>query len=213
MHKLYWSRGACSIAPHIVLEEIGKPYRLEEVTIDQQGTAEFLTSPEYQKINPKGRVPALTVGGRVLTEAPAIMTFLARRHPEARLLPEDLEAEARCLEWMNWLSTAVHAVAFSQVVRPQRFVSDVKDYPAVIAKGRQNIGAAYAYIERNLTGRDWAVPEQYTVVDAYLLFFYLGSKRAGNPMKDRFPAWTQVAERALERSAVQRVLEQEGMPA
>jgi len=213
MHTLYWSPGASSISPHIVLEEIGRPYRTEQVTIDQQGTAEVLTSPEYLKINPKGRVPALTIDDRVLTEAPAIMTFLARRHPEAVLLPGDPEAEARCFEWMNWLSTAVHAVAFGQVVRPQRFIAAAKDYPAVIAKGRQNVGAAFAFIEEQLQGRDWAVPGQYTIADAYLLFFYLGSKRAGNPMKERYPAWSQVAERTLERPAVQRVLEQEGMAA
>lgn len=213
MQTLYWSPGASSISPHIVLEEIGHPYQVEQVTIDQQGTAEVLTSPEYLKINPKGRVPALTIDDRVLTEAPAIMTFLARRHPEAQLLPKDPEAEARCFEWMNWLSTTVHAVAFGQVVRPQRFVTDAKDYPAVIAKGRQNVSTAFSLIEQQLRGRSWAVPDQYTIVDAYLLFFYLGSKRAGNPMQERYPAWSQVAERALERPAVRRVLKHEGMPA
>lgn len=213
MQTLYWSPGASSIAPHVVLEEVGQPYRLEEVFIDQKGTAEILTNPEYLKVNPKGRVPVLTVGDRVLTEAPAIMTFLARRHPAANLLPKDTEAEARCFEWMNWLSTAVHAVAFGQIVRPQRFVLDAKDYPAVVTRGRQNLGKAFVFIEQQLQGRDWAVPGQFTIADAYLLFFYLGSKRAGLPMKERYPAWSQVTERALARPAVRRVLEQEGMPA
>lgn len=212
MQILYWSPGASSIAPHVVLEEIGQPYLLEKVTIDQKGTAENLTSPEYLKINPKGRVPVLTIDDRILTEAPAIMTFLARRHPEARLLPEDLEGEARCFEWMNWLSTAVHAVAFGQIVRPQRFVAKAADYPGVIAKGRQNMAAAFAFIEQQLQGRDWAVSDQYSIVDAYLLFFYLGAKRAGHPMNELYRAWSQVTEHALVRPAVRRVLEQEGMP-
>ena len=213
MQTLYWAPGASSIAPHVVLEEVGQPYRLEEVFIDQKGTAEILTRPEYLKVNPKGRVPVLTIGDRVLTEAPAIMTFLARRHPTSNLLPKDTEAEARCFEWMNWLSTAVHAVAFGQIVRPQRFVLDAKDYPAVITRGRQNLGKAFAFIEEQLQGRDWAVPGQFTIADAYLLFFYLGSKRAGLPMQERYPAWSQVTERALARPAVRRVLEQEGTPA
>lgn len=83
MHTLCWSPGACSIAPHICLEEIGKPYRAERVAIDMQETAEFLVSPDYLKINPKGRVPVLTIGERVLTEAPAIMVYLARQYPAA----------------------------------------------------------------------------------------------------------------------------------
>ncbi len=211
MHTLYWSPGACSIAPHICLEEIGQPYRAERVAIDMQGTAEFLVSPDFLKINPKGRVPALTIGDRVLTEAPAIMVYLARRYSEARLLPQDAEAEARCLEWMNYLTTAVHAVAFGQIIRPQRFVSDPKDFSAVVDRGRQNFAAACVFIERQLDGREWAVPDQYTIADAYLLFFYLGAKRAGIPMHERFPAWTRVAQNALARPAVQRVLDQEGM--
>lgn len=213
MHVLYRARGAGSLAPHIVLEEIGRPYRTEDVVIDQGSRADVLVNAEYLAINPKGRIPALTVGDAVLTEAPAILTFLARQYPEANLLPADTLAEARCFEWMNWLTTTVHAVAFSQIVRPQRFVSDEADYPAVIARGRQNVGAAYAYIEEQLSDRDWAVPGQYTIVDPYLLFFYLGSKGAGNPMEARYPNWTRVAQAALARPAVQRVLAKEGIAA
>ena len=209
MQTLYWSPGACSIAPHIALEEIGEPYRLERVTIDQQGTAEVLTSRDYLTINPKGRVPVLTIEDRVLTEAPAILTYLARRHPEAGLLPDHPESEARCFEWMNWLTTAVHAVAFGQIVRPQRFVADIKDYPAVIAKGRENLAKAFAFIEAQHRDKDWAIRGRYSIADAYLLFFYLGAKRAGVPMRERYPIWSKISERTLQRPAVQRVLAQE----
>jgi glutathione S-transferase len=212
MHTLFRARGASSLAPHIILEEIGLPYLTKEVTIDQASRADILVDDQYLKINPKGRLPALTIGDDVLTETPAILAYLAKRYPESRLLPPTLEAEVRCLEWMNWLATTVHATAFAQIVRPQRFVADQKDYPAVIARGRQGVGAAYAYIEEQLQGRDWAVPGQYTIVDPYLLFFYLGSKGAGNPMHERYPAWTKIAERTIARPAVKRVLEKEGIP-
>jgi glutathione S-transferase len=65
----------------------------------------------------------------------------------ASIVYKDPEAEARCYEWMAWASTAVHAVAFGQLVRPQRFVADPRDYPAVIAKGRQNVDEAFDYVE------------------------------------------------------------------
>lgn len=209
MYHLYFSPGACSVAPHIVLEEIGQPYTTELVRVDIGSKAENITHADYLKVNPKGRVPALKVDDRVLTEAPAILTYLARKHPEANLLPTDPEVEARCYEWMAWASTAVHAVAFGQVIRPQRFVSEPKDYPAVVAKGRQNLAEAFGYVEKQLHGRDWAVPGGYTIADPYLLFYYRAAKLAGLPMQERFPAWTSISERVMARPAVERVLKKE----
>jgi glutathione S-transferase len=192
-----------------LLEEIGEPHQTKRVAIGVKGTAEVLVEPDYLKINPKGRVPALAIGGRVLTAAPAIMTYLARSNPELNLLPQDPEAEARVFEWMNWLSGIVHAVSFSQVARPQRFVVDPKDFPLVVAKGRLNAAAALSYIETHLGNREWATGSQYTLADAYLLFFYLSSKRTGAPMETAFPIWTRLAERTMARPAVQRALEKE----
>lgn len=76
--------------------------------------------------------------------------------------------------------------SFSRVTRPQRFVDDQKDFPLVVAKGRKNIGVALTYIESQLKGREWAAADQYSLADAYLLFFYLSSKRAGIPMGQAF---------------------------
>lgn len=212
MYTLFYSPGASSMAPHIVLEELGVPYRAERIPLDLQSTADGITSPEFLAVNPKGRVPALKIEDRVLTEAMAILVYLARRHPEARLLPADPEAEARCFEWMSWLATTIHAIAFGQVLRPQRFVLDPKDHPAVVAKGRQNVRAGFAYVEQQLAGRSWAVGEQYTVADAYLLFYFLAAKRSGLPMHETYRAWARIAERTMARPAVKRVLEREGLP-
>jgi len=209
MYHLYFSPGACSVAPHIVLEEIGRPYTTELRRVDLASKAEHITDPAYLKINPKGRVPALRTTDGVLTEAPAILLYLAHKHPEAGLLPSNAEAEARCCEWMAWASTAIHAVAFGQIIRPQRFVGDAKDYPAVIAKGRQNLAEAFALVERQLQGRDWAVPGGYTIADPYLLFYYRAAKIAGVPMEQRFPLWTALSERVMARPAVERVLKRE----
>ncbi len=90
-----------------------------------------------------------------------------------------------------------------------RFVGDPKDYPAVIAKGRQNLAEAFAYVERQLQGRDWAVPGGYTIADPYLLFYYRAAKIAGVPMEQRFPLWTALSKRVMARPAVQRVLKRE----
>jgi glutathione S-transferase len=206
MHTLYYSPGACSLAVHIVLEEIGEPYATELVPVDVRSTAEAITAPAYLAINPKGRVPALTTGEGILTEAPAILTYLARRYPQARLLPADAEAEARVQEWMAWLASTLHAVAYGQVLRPQRFVADTALHPAVIAKGRRNASNGYAFVEARLHGREWAVADRYSIADAYLLFYYLSGKYLGFPMTERYPAWSKLADRTMERPAVQRML-------
>jgi glutathione S-transferase len=169
--------------------------------------------------NPKGRIPALSgVTGRIggsddlLTEAHAILFYLARTHPGARLLPADAAGEARAIEWMNWLSGTVHAVSYGQIWRPDRYVADERDYAAVQSKGQQNIRGQYAYIESLLgDGRDWAVPGAYSVVDPYLLVFYEWGARIGLDMKTSYPAWRHLTERTLRRPAVQRVLAKEGI--
>lgn len=135
---------------------------------------------EWNAINPKGRVPALLgVPGRIggadnlLTELHAILVYVARTNAALGLLPASPAAEARCIEWMNWLASSVHAMSYGQIWRPQRFIDDKTECPALKAKGEQNVREQYAYIETLLAdGREWAVPVAYSVVDPYLLVFY-----------------------------------------
>jgi glutathione S-transferase len=101
---LYYWPGASSMVPHIVLEEIGTAYQRQLVNL---ALGEH-KSDAYLKINPHGKVPALAVDNTVLTENVAILTYLARRFPEAHLLPEGAIEEARCLSTMAWFASAVH---------------------------------------------------------------------------------------------------------
>lgn len=217
MYRLYYSPGACSMAAHIVLEEIGEPYELQLISSSGAREGNMTAAPEWKAINPKGRVPALLgVPGRIggadnlLTELHAILIYLARTNSSVGLLPADPAIEARCIEWMNWLASNVHAMSYGQIWRSQRFTADEKDFPAVKAKGEQNVRDQYAYIETLLAdGREWAVPSGYTVVDAYLLVFYYWGQRIGLNMRTLYPAWTRLAERLVARPAVQRVLANE----
>jgi glutathione S-transferase len=216
-HRLYYSPGACSMAAHIVLEEIGEPYDLELVSSRGRLGGESTTSAAWMAQNPKGRVPALSGvpgrmggSGNLLTELHAILVFLARTYPDARLLPTDPAGEARAIEWMNWLSSNVHAMSYGQIWRANRFVADERDFAPVQDKGMQNLREQYAYIERLLAdGRTWALASGYSVVDPYLLVFYQWGGRVGLDMKQSYPAWRRLADQTLERAAVQRVLAQE----
>lgn len=214
MHRLYYSPGACSLAVHIVLEEIGAPYETElRSTHNSEGTS----APDYVGLNPKARVPSLTgvsgnAGGApdLLTEVSAILIFLARNHPAAGLLPPDAAAEARCIEWLSWISIDLHGIGYGELWRPQRFASDPALHGAVTAKGSDNIRACYDHIERILSdGRDWAVPGQYTVVDPYLLVFWMWGKSIGFDMGEGWPRWSGLMGTVLKRPAVQRALQQE----
>jgi glutathione S-transferase len=204
--RLFHSPGACSLAPHIVLEELGAPYTLELVSVAEGRTQ----SPDYLRINPKGRVPALAVGDELLTEAPAILLYLAMQAGGA-LYPADPMQQARALEWFNWLSGTLHTFAFGQLWRAQRFTAEPSQVDGVIAKGRENIAETFAMIEQKLAGRTWAVGDAYSVVDPYLLVFFRWGNRIGTDMQAQYPAWTAHARRVLERPAVQRALEQEGI--
>jgi glutathione S-transferase len=206
--KLYWSPGACSLAPHIVLEELGAPYQLELVSIAEGKTR----TPEYLAINPKGRVPVLvTEEGEVLTELPAICWYLAQQASHPVLFPHGTLAGARVLEWCNWLSGTVHAMAFGQIWRPQRFLTDESMYPNLQAKGRADVLDHYAGIERRLSDRDWAVGHAYSFADAYLLVFFRWGNRIGIDMGNGYPNWSRHAERVAARPASRRALQQEGI--
>src|SRR5215475_9292232 len=96
--KLYYMPGACSIGIHVLLEEVGKPYDLQKI----DGAKQEQYGPDFVKLNPKSKVPTLQKDdGSVLTEFPAIATWLARKTPDKGLLPSDPDAEARVLEAMR----------------------------------------------------------------------------------------------------------------
>ena len=218
-YTLYYSPGACSMAAHILLEEIGAPFELELVSSRGEREGAGTATEAWRAVNPKGRVPALapvpgSAGGaaELLTETPAILVYLASMHPEAGLLPADPAGLARCLEWLNWLSGNVHAMSWGQIWRAQRFSDDEEGLEAIRAKGRAALLEQHAYIERLLgDGRDWAVAGGYSVADIYLLVFFKWGRRIDLDMRAGCPAWARIMDKVLARPAVQRVLAKEGV--
>lgn len=205
--SLYYSPGACSFAPHVVLREIGLEFDLRKFSTADRSNY----SPEYLAVNPKGRIPALLIDGFTLTENPAILAYLGRRHPEAGLYPSTAaEDEARCLEWLAWSSNTVH-VAFAQILRPERFVPSEDAYPPVQASGHLNFQRCLAEIEAHLTRSSFAVGSQFTVVDPFWLVFYRWGIRQGYEIKRLYPAYTRYAEVLSQRPSVMAALSVEGI--
>lgn len=217
MHRLYYSPGACSMAVHIVLEEIGEPFESELISSRGQREGAGTATDAWRAMNPKGRIPALSgvagsIGGAegLLTEVTAILVYLARTHPGLGLLPAAAAAEARCIEWMNWLASNVHGISYGQIWRSHRYSTNQEGFADIERKGRENVLAQYAYIESLLAdGRDWAVPGAFSVVDPYLLVFYQWGQRIGIDMRRDYPVWSALTDKLLDRPAVRRVLEKE----
>ena len=206
MYQLYYSPGACSMAVHIALAEIGAPFELTRVFVPAGET----TLPAFLAVNPKGRVPALVFEGGLLTEVPAILSYLALSHADAGLMPADPLAHARVLEWLAWLASEVHP-AFGQIWRPGRSVTDATLHANVQARGRENVIDRFADIEAKLQkSNSFTVVDEYTVADPYLFVFYQWGRMEGFDMAG-FPAFSAHAARVAARPATQRALVREGL--
>lgn len=203
MLTLYFSPGACSMASHIGIEETGTAYT-EKPTLLAKGEQK---TEAYLKINPRGKVPALSVDGRIITENTAILTYLARQFPQAKLLPADPVEEARCIATMAWFSNIVHP-SYQRYMRPERFADGEAAQATVKETGRKSFWANCQEIDALIDGSDWVMGKQFTVVDGYALVFYGWGVRSEFPMKD-LTAYTAWKERMLKRPAVRKILESE----
>lgn len=206
-YTLHAASGSCSLAPHIVLEEIGRPYTL---ALLPNGPLDA-RSERFLQLNPKGRVPVLTGDAFHLTEAPAILLHLGFAAPDVSLVGADADSIVRSVEWFNWLSGSVHAVAVRMIWRPEYFLDQEAMFAPLVEMGKHHLLSAYAMIEANLDGRVWAVGDDYSIVDPYLLVFYRWGNRMSLKMQEKYPAWTAHARRLEKRQAVQRALSQEGI--
>ena len=162
MTTLYYAVGACSLAPHIVLEWIGAPYEAVKVQI---GSKELLA------VNPAGAVPTLREDdGWLLTQAGAILEYLAHKHPEAGLTGGDsLRERAEAHRWSAFFTSDMHA-AFWPVFMPYRYTADPSEEAKskVVAAGILLVKKKLDLIEAHLSGREWFL-EGRSIVDAYAL--------------------------------------------
>ena len=200
MLTLYYAPGACSMAPHIVLEESGEKYEPRRMDLSKGEQR----SEEYLKINPQGRVPALGLGnGEALSENTAILPYLGKRFG---LWPSDPIAEAKALSRIGFFAATVH-VAHAHVGRPERYASDPALYPNIQEMGRKTFHGYLKQIDGMLANRQWFF-DKYSVVDPYAFIFYVWGLRRELPMAE-LKNYSAFKDRMLERPAVRRVLEDE----
>lgn len=194
--KLYFSPGACSLSPHIVLRELGLPAQLVKVDL---GKKTYDGGQDFRAVNPKGYVPALQLDdGSVLTEGPAIVQYLADRKPESGLAPANGSLERYHLqEWLNFISTEVHK-QYSPLFNPQ-IPEEVKELQ------RQRLQGRFDWLAEVLAGQDYLMGTQFTVADAYLFTVLGWGAHVGIDLA-RWPALQAYSERVAQRPAVAATL-------
>jgi len=202
--ELYYAPGACSIGIHVLLAEIGKPFRLRK--LDFANREQF--APDFTRINPKSKVPTLVRDdGSVLTEFPAIAVFLARANRHKHLLPEDLDGQVRVLEATDYIVSTIHMQGFSRIFRPGNFGPSEAEHDAVKARGRAIAEAGLELMDRALARRDY-LAGGFSIADAALFYVELW---AADRLHQSLPANCAAhLARIKARPAVERVLRAEG---
>jgi glutathione S-transferase len=184
MITLYYARGTCALASHLALEYAGAAYRTVRIDFKNQEQR----SPEYLRLNPKGRVPALLTEQGVLTETPALLQFISQRFPEAKLAPlHDPFLLARVNEFNSYLCSTVH-IAHAHRMRGYRWVdeNDAQAIEAMKKKVPQSVGECFELIDRELFKGPWVLGEAFSVCDMYL--FTLAQWMEGDGLDpSRFP--------------------------
>jgi glutathione S-transferase len=206
MLKLFYAAHTCSLATHIVLEEVGADY--STVRIDFGKTEQ--RSPEYLEVNPKGRVPALVTDRGVLTETPAMLVFVAQSFPDARLAPiDDPFAFAAMQAFNSYLCSTLH-IAHAHRMRGHRWV-DADDAASIAAMQRQvpqSVGACYDLIEHKVLKGPWVMGERYTICDPYLFTLAQWLEQDGVDPK-RIPRVVDHRRRVSERASVRKAIAEE----
>jgi glutathione S-transferase len=200
--KLYFSPGACSLSPHIVLQEAGINAELESVDLKAKKTK---SGADFTKVNPKGQVPTLVLdSGDVLTEGPAIVQYLADRKPESKLAPAAGTLERYKLqEWLNFITSELHK-GFSPLFNP----ATPADYKKIAADG---IGKQFALVDAQL-GKvgPFLMGAQFTVADAYLFVMTTWTKYVGIDLA-KWPKVKAYSDSIAARPKVQAALKEEGL--
>jgi len=201
MLTLYYAPATCALATHLALEYAGAPYRAERVDFARKQQL----SPEFLRINPKGRVPALATEQGILTETPALLQFIAQSFPAAGLAPlDDPFLMAKVNEFNSYLCATVH-VAHAHRVRGYRWADDAAAIEAMKHKVPQTMGECFTLIEERMLQGPWVLGDRFSISDPYLFTITRWLEGDGVDV-ERFPKVADHMRRMNEEPVVRKVL-------
>jgi glutathione S-transferase len=200
--KLYFSPGACSLSPHIVLSEAGIKADLEQVDLKTKKTK---SGADFTAVNPKGQVPTLVLdSGQTLTEGPAIVQYLADQKPQSGLAPQAGTFERyRLQEWLNYITSEVHK-SFGALFNS----ATPEDYKPIV---REALASRFAYLDSHLAkSGPYLMGSQFTVADAYLYVMTLWTKFVKIDL-NQWPRLKAYSDQVAARPKVHEALKEEGL--
>jgi len=199
--KLYYSPGACSLSPHIVMREAGIPVQLVKVDLKTKKTDD---GTDFKTINSKGYVPTLeTPDGQRLTEGPAIVQYLADQAPARGLAAANGTIErVRLQEWLGFISTELH-----KQLSP---LFDPACESTLRARQTEKVGNRFDWITKQLAGRDYLMGSNFTAPDAYLYTMLSWCRTVGIDLA-KWPALIAYKARVEQRPQVREALKAEGL--
>jgi glutathione S-transferase len=203
MLHLFYSPGACSLVPHVALEEAGAGFEAVRTAIADKAHKR----PEYLALNPRGLIPAIEADGRVVTENIAVLAWIGHRWPENGQLPlDDLPALARVFELLSWFATTVHHGGFGPIYRAR--AAGIERSQAELADDRERLRALFGEIDALLAPGPWLLGDRYSLADPYPLTFRRWARRLELDIAP-YRHWTAHSARMVERPAVLRTLARE----
>ena len=204
--KLFVAPPTCARVPTIALEETGAPFETELVRI----AANQQNSPEFLKLNPKGKVPTLLIDGVPLTENVAILTWLHNTFPDAALLPATTDPLVSIKQTadLSFFSATVHPTV-TRIAMPMKFIPDAEaSFELVRPKGMEAMVPIMQMTEKRLEDGPWWYGENWSVLDAYLYWVWWRISGVGFPDAG-FPNIRRHLELSEQRPAVQRAMQRE----
>ncbi|HEU0158465.1 MAG TPA: glutathione transferase GstA [Hyphomicrobiaceae bacterium] len=198
--KLFYAPGACSLSPHIVLNEAG--LKFDKVKVDTKSKA--MEGGDYRSINPLGYVPALELDdGTILTEGPAIVQWIADKVPDKQLAPASGSLERTKLQsWLNFISTELHK-GFSPLFNP-----NMPDAAKQVF--RERLATRFQHLDKHLADNDYLMGKAFSVADAYLFTVSNWAAHTGVDLSG-FANVLAYRKRVGARAAVQAAMQAEGL--
>jgi len=210
MLQLHYFPGNASMTPHMLLEEVGVPYELKLVDRTRQAHK----SVEYLRLNPNGLIPVLVDGNLVLYETAAICLHLVDTHPDAGLAPAlGSAARAHLYKWLVWLTNTLQATLLVYFY-PERWADEPAAIAQVKAHAEAAIGPMLDQLDAQLAAAagPWFLGAAFSAVDPYVLMLCRWTRGFARPARS-LPQLQPWLARMLDRPAVQRVFEREGLAA
>ncbi|RBR14940.1 hypothetical protein FVER53590_29315 [Fusarium verticillioides] len=211
---LYRANGACSLVPHAILRHYKIPFIAIELKFGPDGLEAVdgsFSNAQHRSIHPRGYVPALLVDKEVITEMPAVLSFISSLIPEENLFGIGPAQQAKILEWLVFLSGTLHGLGYGAWLRPGRFSDDVTAHDKIRANGREIIHESFKRIDEGLKNQEFIIGNALTVVDFNVYIFARWAHEVGIDLEKEYSHYYEHVRKIERMDGVRGVVETEGL--